>query len=174
MNHWRERYFKAVKEWDRSHRIIGPTSFNELYNESIEALLTSVSRETTVLVDVGAGSGVLGCAFLDLFPESLVVFIEEDFKKASFLVYLFSIILPELSGRVKVITSSYQNVSRETVEQFTNGKNVIIAARAFSGKNSLMEAHLGSEFNAEPIYSFETSLDEQKNRIFQLRPLDKK
>lgn len=117
-------------------------------------------KESTLLVDIGAGSGILGWPWLFEGLGKAVVFVESDPKKAAFLEFAraeLSRLMPGLSKQVTVVPLPYQSVSRETVTK--TGQPYTLAARAFSGAVTLAVAHQQSQFKDEAVFSFEAVED---------------
>ncbi len=165
-----DSYLQLLILWDKKHRIIGKTPPVQLYKESCEAL-KSVPTGTQLLVDIGAGSGILGWPWLFEGLGAAVVFIESDPKKAAFLEFAkaeLSRLRPELARQVTVVPLPYQSVSRETVTRI--GLPFSLAARAFSGAITLAEAHARSQFKDDPVFSFE-AVEDFSGQKFVLKQL---
>jgi len=130
---------------------------DQLYAESLESL-RSIDLSKTI-VDVGAGSGILGIpALLEGMCEKLVL-IEPQPKKAAFLEYFRSQLHQydfPLASKVKVLPLFLENVSRETLESFAQGTldNVDFVVRAFSGAKTLKEAFDQSGLPTNRVYDF--------------------
>jgi hypothetical protein len=154
-----DAFLSSLVAWDKKHRIIGKTPPERLYQESVEALGT-LPPGCPLLVDIGAGSGILGWPWLFEGFGSSVIFVESDPKKAAFLEFFraeLSRLAPEMGLRVRVVPLPYQSVSRETVEGM--GLPYVLAARAFSGSLSLSQAHQASQFKDRPVFAFEAEGD---------------
>lgn len=123
MKHWREIFCREVKAWDRVHRIIGQESPEQLFKESLQSFENSktVWQGKTCLVDIGAGSGVLGWAWMSLSPSHCCAFVEPKKKSASFLQLMASHLSPEERARIRVIPQAFEHVSRETLSSFISG-----------------------------------------------------
>lgn len=150
------QYAESIAAWDKKHRIVGKTPPELLIRESLDAISHFSDFEANAtLVDLGAGSGLLGIPWLYSHLESSAVFIEPDKKKTAFLHYYLSS-FNHLKGRYQVLSAKIQNVSRETVCPF-NRRGRFVVARAFSGEESLSDAIEASEFKNESLYVFSSS-----------------
>lgn len=153
---WLKQYSTEIAKWDTTHRLVGRLSPEVLIEQSVEALNDlhpSVVSPTTLFVDVGAGSGLLGIPALNLFPSLKVLFVEPDPKKAAFLRHYLFGVQKELGKRSFVQTQLMQNVSRETLEKLKDLTPVLFA-RAFSGEHSLQEAVDDSVFAGRQLFVF--------------------
>ena len=152
----REDYIRQVKAWDRVHRLIGRERFESLLGESEEAL-QSLDPTLTTLVDIGAGSGVLGAPWLWLGGSEAsrkLVFVEPDPKKAAFLVTWQASLPNTFREQVLVLGQRFENVPRETIDRFAQDRRVFVA-RAFAGDCSFVEACRNSRFAEENFFTFE-------------------
>jgi len=172
VKHLRNSYFEQVIAWDKKHRLIGKTPIQQLYAESLLALRSQgASYRSRTLVDIGAGSGVLGFAHLFSSRRNLAVFVEPDIKKASFL-RLF--VAHSLSSRAFVISDPIESVSRETLDRFvghsgeaaraTQKTTLLFVARAFSGVKTLEKTLENSWIAKEEVCVF--AADEKKKEFF--------
>ncbi len=162
MEQWKAEYLKAIESWDKTHRLVGRMSVEALLDESIEAIAAALAQgylETgDVLVDVGAGQGLMGYPWLYAGPQAKLITVEPDRKKTAFLLWFRSSLPKNVSERWLHFPKSIQNVSCETLESAFSAKEhglrprVACVARAFSGSDSLASAirHIGC-----PIYTFE-------------------
>ncbi len=145
------RYTNSIRAWDKKHRIVGKSSVEELIFQSLASLESKESDippKTKILVDIGAGSGILGVPWLSMNKEHRSVFVEPDPKKSSFLRFYLSS-EPELKNRWLVIGEKLEDVSRETLLQFTGDNSLLCASRAFSGSRTLEDCIKDSELCRE-------------------------
>lgn len=161
MKHFNKTDFCALlKLWDSKHRILGKTPPEVLYDQSVEALRGFTKEHNfEVLIDVGAGNGILGIPALIEGLCAKVVLVEPLPKKVAFLEYFKSVLLQHPSPSAKnvmVAPKTIENVSRETLEGFaqSNLDNVGFVVRAFSGSKSLNEAFGESEMPVDQVYDF--------------------
>ena len=180
MKQWVEEYFDGVREWDMKHRLVGKKALTELYRESVSALdvthagaawLGGRTPRDVVVVDVGAGSGLMAMPWLLELEGSKVCFVEPDMKKTAFMMSFVSQLPFELRSRALVLPQTLESVSRETIVNKL-GKELLCVVRAFSGKSSLEDARAQSELKNDPFYVFE-SQKTPKGEIFSLAPLKK-
>ena len=148
-----EEYSTAIAQWDQKHRIVGKTAPATLVEQSLEAIEHYLaSAHPSCLVDVGAGSGLLGVPWLYCDPGHLAVFVEPDPKKTAFL-HLYLSAKADFKGRYLVLGQKVEDVSRETLERFAEGGYSLVA-RAFSGPLSFGDAIGASELKNDLIYIF--------------------
>src|SRR5687767_12351923 len=85
-------FCSEVSRYNKTHRLIGNVSCETLVRESFQAIHNSLDSlgERRLMVDVGAGAGVLGYAWLVAHPENKVIFLEPDKKAVAFLHLFFS------------------------------------------------------------------------------------
>ena len=156
-------YLSSVRTWDKKHRIIGKTPLEELIAESHEAITTLppeiVSRRT--MVDIGAGAGILGFAWLQNAVDKKCVFVEPKEKSVAFLKSFYSYYFPQ---RVLVIGDKVENVARETIESFD--PSFFCASRAFSGADSLEKVYLSSELRNDALFAFFSQRKVAKSKKF--------
>lgn len=167
-------YLRLLKEWDQTHRLVGNTPSELLYEEAKDSLL-ELPQEILgrdCLVDVGAGSGLMGMAWLDLSPTHRTIFIEPRKKAYSFLNWARSS-LEGVVSRSLVVPLKLEDVSRETVLAFAPENQLFLAARAFSGPVDLDEAHSKSPLSTLPLYSFSPRLADSENSKYCLIPVHK-
>ena len=122
------------------HRLIGNVSCETLLKESQQAIANSHSmiNEYKTMIDIGAGCGVLGYAWLSGTLDRQIVLVEPDRKAAAFLVGFFA-----GNPRAKVIQSRIENLRASHLDKVEfNTKNIFAASRAFSGSQSLKSAYL--------------------------------
>lgn len=192
MKHWREIFCREVKAWDRVHRIIGQESPEQLFKESLQSFENSkeIWQGKNCLVDIGAGSGVLGWAWMSLSPGHCCVFVEPKKKSASFLQLMASHLSSEERTRIRVIPETFENVSRETLSSFISGtvsretspqsssnkatdlvsRETLFASRAFSGPKELDVVMKESAFAEQEVYVFRRLAGSQ-NSPYCLVPL---
>lgn len=165
-------YFKALKQWNMIHRIIGKTPPRQLYEESVEALGgLSTALYGKTLVDVGAGSGIVGFPWLMLDPTNKVLFVEPDAKKAAFIAHILSN-WSNLQNRSCLSNSSLESVSRETLDHAVVGEGrYFLVARAFSGSVSLSTAINESLLCDAEAYKFSSESEIDANGVKKLRYL---
>ena len=127
-----------------------------MVNESLIAISSAKSelKAYDVMVDVGAGAGILGYAWLEANQgtnlHKQVVFLEPDPKAGAFLRSFFG-----AEPRATVITSSLEGLNRESLMAAVGpGRKAFAAARAFSGKKSLDESFRLSGLQI-PLYVFQ-------------------
>jgi 16S rRNA G527 N7-methylase RsmG len=154
-NSIKELYISELRAWNRTHRLTGSNDIDLLYSESLQAL-KSLPSEPSGLIDIGAGSGILGVPALLLPSQPKVCFVEPDIKKASFLLQLKSkvrAIDPVIANNMTIVIKEIQDVSRETIEQLFSGPFIMVA-RAFSGQYSLKDAVAKSELRNLDVFFF--------------------
>ncbi len=145
-------YAQAISEWDAKHRIVGKTDPRILIEQSIEALNNAGLKAPLCVVDIGAGSGLVGIPWLYANENNKAIFVEPDKKKCAFLHYYLSARL-RLAGRYMVLSQIIQSVSRETVDTFSSGQCVFLS-RAFSGDETLEDSLAASSLRGEKFYVF--------------------
>lgn len=151
-----KKFSAAISEWDSKHRIVGKTPPETLINESLTALRSaSFVEEGIAVVDVGAGSGIVGIPWLYMSERNRAIFVEPDKKKCAFLRYYLSGD-KRIAPRGLVIDQTIQKVSRETLESFSAG-NFVLLSRAFSGAVDLGAAMGDSCLKDEKYYVFSSS-----------------
>lgn len=155
MKQQRDAFLRAVLAWNRVHRIIGREGdFLERVKESEEALENLIEQvgPDQGLVDIGAGSGLLGMPWVWMSPSSRICFVEPDFKKSSFLMAYIGD--QKLASRASVVSKPFETVSRETIDQACPGQKVFVA-RAFAGAKDLAQVVKESAFSGEKFFLFE-------------------
>jgi 16S rRNA G527 N7-methylase RsmG len=153
-------FCSELSRYNKTHRLVGNVSCETLVRESFEAVQASMSSlsEKRVMVDVGAGSGVLGYAWLLAHPENKVLFLEPDKKAVAFL-HLFFATDKNTQKRTKVIGKRLEELNNEELLSFeADIAKVFLAARAFSGSESLESCYEKSKLDV-PLYSFEKNAD---------------
>jgi 16S rRNA G527 N7-methylase RsmG len=168
-------YLSSLDSWNRIHHIIGNTPPGTLFKQSVTAIENSeLVKLNDILIDVGAGSGILGFAYLFKDNSRCVVFVEPRIKSRAFLYEVKSKLPPEMSKRVIISESRIQDVSRETRDswvQKSSNKNIVLASRAFSGDISLRDAVKLSVFKADPLYIFSENVAPGKQTTYCLNRL---
>lgn len=110
------------------------------------------------MVDVGAGSGVLGYAWLLAHPENKVLFLEPDKKAVAFL-HLFFATDKSTQKRTKVLGKRLEDLKLEELLAFEPDlSQIFLAARAFSGSEPLESCYHIAKLPV-PLYSFEKISD---------------
>ncbi len=170
-------YLRSLREWNRIHKIIGQRSDEELYEESRSAIRSLLNSSTDApgnvcMVDIGAGNGLLGVAWLMADSKHRVIFTEPDPKKAAFLLKLMVLDFKE-SHRAKILASTIEGVSRETFDQFAGAGTYFFAARAFSGSKGLESALREGGHLPAPVWVFSGAAPSsgENNEKFCLRRL---
>ena len=149
-------FCSELSRYNKTHRLVGNVSCETLVRESYEAVCASLDSlaDKRVMVDVGAGSGVLGYAWLIAHPENKVLFLEPDKKAVAFL-HLFFSTDKNTQKRSKVIGKRLEDLKVEEVLSFEpNLEKYFLAARAFSGSDSLESCYEKSNLDI-PLYTFE-------------------
>jgi len=167
-----QKYAEAVKEWDKTHRLVGKVSVEQLLKQSIAALTPMLSsHKGELLLDVGAGSGLMGVAWLALDATNKTLFIEPKAKSHSFILSSLSSLPDLVGGRWSLLPKRIEDVSRETV--YSKGSTRPFAvARAFSGNLSLKEAWDQSPLKDIPLYSFSTQLADSGKATYLLELIE--
>lgn len=162
----RAEYLQAIKNWNKHHRIIG-SNVEELYKQSLEAIHNSKELIDTysMFVDVGAGSGILGAAWLERYPEKMLVLLEPRKKAVSFLQAHFG----QFAKRVFVINERIEHVSRETLSSLE--PNFCCGARAFSSEKPLEELLAISALKDIPFFTFFVAENEKSKKNYCLKRL---
>jgi 16S rRNA G527 N7-methylase RsmG len=153
---WINEYANQITAWDKVHRLVGKSKPQRLIEESLEALNSldpEVLSGPKLMLDVGAGSGILGIPAMQLFHVLHVLFVEPDPKKAAFIRNYVSNVQPKLQKRCWIATQRLEDVSRETVEKCGDLEPVLLA-RAFSGDVALEEAAQNSIFAGRHLFAF--------------------
>jgi len=131
-----KQYLNLLNSWNKTHRIIGSNA-DDLFNDCVLALKNSQLPQCENIIDLGAGSGIVGFSFLSLYPNAHVTFVEPLHKKVSFLNFVKS----ELKlSNIKIIAGKIEDVSRET--NLWNDNEPVVLTRAFSGNKSLEQTML--------------------------------
>lgn len=141
-------------KYNKVHRLIGNVSCETLVKESSSALNNSQKQlnNHSVLVDIGAGAGVLGYAWLKSNLSRRVIFLEPDRKAAAFLHLYFS-----KETRARVIQKRFEDLKLEELLSFEPIQDkIVLASRAFSSNLSLEDAYKTSGLTL-PLYSFHRS-----------------
>ena len=153
---WKSIFAAQITAWDKIHRLVGRSDPRELIAQSVEALQglnPDTLKGPKLLVDVGAGSGLVGIPALNMFHDLQVLFVEPDSKKTAFLRnYLYGV-QKELAPRCSVGTQLLQDVSRET-NQSQALLEPVLFARAFSGEISLADAVQNSVFAGHQLFVY--------------------
>lgn len=145
-------FCSELSRYNKTHRLIGNVSCETLVRESVEAIQNSLGDlvDKRVMVDVGAGSGVLGYAWLLAHEENRVLFLEPDKKAVAFLHLFFS-----TSKKTRVLGKRLEDLSAQELLSFEpNEDKLFLAARAFSSYESLESCYEKSALSL-PLYSFE-------------------
>lgn len=161
------RFVQAVEAWDRSHRIVGKESAQLLVDQSVEALeafFIAHPKSYNCLLDIGAGSGLVGFPALFINDAIKVVFVEPDLKKAAFVVSFLSTLEANFRLRARVCAQNVEDVSRETVLNFSKVGRIAHLARAFSGPMSLTESIKASKLSDCPVFQFKVDENDQKSK----------
>lgn len=153
-----KQYCEALRSFNTIHRLIGNVSCETLVNQSLMSI-KSAKKELSgydVMLDIGAGAGILGYAWLEANQGSNinkgVIFVEPDVKAQSFLRSFFG-----SNPRVIIIGKKLEFVTQEMIASLTNcNKKVFAASRAFSASATLESIYrrTGLPF---PLYVFEKS-----------------
>ncbi len=145
-------FCSELSKYNKVHRLIGNVSCETLLIESLAAI-ESASKECseyTTMIDVGAGSGVLGYAWLLSGQDRRVIFLEPDKKAVAFLHMFFS-----THKNTRVIHKRLEELKVEEIAAFeAQAHKCFLAARAFSSSMSLDDAYKKSQLDL-PLYSFE-------------------
>jgi 16S rRNA G527 N7-methylase RsmG len=145
-------FCSELSRYNKTHRLIGNVSCETLVRESVEAIQNSLIdlADKRVMIDVGAGSGVLGYAWLLAHEENRVIFLEPDKKAVAFLHLFFS-----TSKKTKVLGKRLEDLSDQELLSFEpNRDKMFLASRAFSSHESLESCYEKSGL-AFSLYSFE-------------------
>jgi hypothetical protein len=169
----REAYLSLLRLWDRKHRLVGRTRPDRLYRESVESLRSlPPALISDALVDLGAGSGILGVPALLEGLSKKVCLIEPLPKKVAFLEAVkaeMRLMGDHRYSNLLIIPLPVQNVSRETLECYLGPdlSSVPVLSRAFSGNLNMKEALRSSCLKENPCYKFFV-LDEVKSPKYVL------
>lgn len=175
MFHVKQRFLELADRWGQTHHLFarGEEALR-LFEQSLAVLSDGVRDEGLLgtLVDVGAGSGLLGWAWLELSPEHRAVFVEPKKKSQAFLHFFWSQLSSAEQGRALILPSRVEDVSRETVLGFSGDLPVFGASRAFSGEKELNRAWADSPLKEIPCYVFSVGVAESKNPQYSLKRLE--
>lgn len=172
MKQIKQLLISEATKWDKTHRIVGPEGVSSLLAESEEAFRSFKRPDApAVLVDVGAGAGVLGFPWLYLGMGAATVFIEPATKKAAFLRYFKTLLPKEQQNRVLIIDKPLESVSRETILDFSGDRPLLFAARAFSGPHDLKACVLASAFKEETFFVFSSQASRPGSKSFVFEKL---
>jgi 16S rRNA G527 N7-methylase RsmG len=166
----RDAYLKLIASWNKTHNLIGKHSAELLYKESLQALSTCEEiREYECLVDIGAGSGIMGMPWvLSEGSRKRAIFIEPDKKSASFLL-LMKASLPPIANKILILDSRLENVRRETLKDFSS--SFFCVSRAFSPSEKLNDLYLSSELRDDPLFVYFKSSGASKDQISGLKKI---
>lgn len=175
MKHESKTYVDAVRAWDKVHRIVGKEDPARLYKQSKESLSSALKAYplSPTLVDIGAGSGMMAWAWLELSPNHKAILVEPKKKSQAFLLNYITGVCPELAPRVMVIGALFDDVSRETVAKFAP-EGFFCVARAFSGTDSLETVIARSEFSKDPCYVFSADIAQSGKQKYSLNVLSQR
>ena len=151
-----KQYFEKLKQFNRTHRLIGNVSCETLVKEASKAIKNSedLIKGFTTMVDVGAGSGVLAYAWLNSSPDRRVVALEPDRKALAFLFDAFA-----EESRAIVMGDRIENLKEQQVLDFCPDRSkLFFAARAFSSTESLEVLYSRSNLRF-PLFVFDKSED---------------
>lgn len=149
-------FCSELSRYNKTHRLIGNVSCETLVRESFEAIQNSLNDigQKKTMVDVGAGSGVLGYAWLISNPQSRVIFLEPDKKAVAFL-HLFFASDRTTEKKTRVLGKRLESLSAEELLSFEPDANsIFFAARAFSSNETLESCYRDSRLQF-PLYNFE-------------------
>jgi len=157
----RESYLNSVLAWNKIHRIIGREhDFATRIKESEHALSTLLPA-TPHIVDIGAGSGLLGIPWLWLQEQGNVVLVEPDAKKSSFLLQFVA--QNGLSERLSILPQTFETVSRETLDRLCPPPRAFVT-RAFAGFKDFDQVKGESAFSKEDFFVFELNAASKSSR----------
>ncbi|MBP7845254.1 MAG: class I SAM-dependent methyltransferase [Proteobacteria bacterium] len=159
MKHVEEAYLDLLLAWNKKHNIIGRSPARELLEESRDAIisLAKTNTLTETVVDIGAGSGIMGAPWLlsELSPDlpplksRRLVFVEPDRKSAAFLSLLRAS-LPLFAQQSSLLDCRLEDVRRETI----GAKELVCFSRAFSPAKNLGPLYAASELRNDPLFVF--------------------
>jgi len=145
-------FCKELAKYNKVHRLIGNVSCETLLRESLAAIEASKKECSaySTMVDVGAGSGVLGYAWILSGQDRRTVFLEPDKKAVAFLHMFFS-----TYKNTRVVHKRLEDLKSEEVLSLEPDKGkAFLAARAFSSSMSLEDAYKKSQLDM-PLFNFE-------------------
>jgi 16S rRNA (guanine(527)-N(7))-methyltransferase RsmG len=112
-----ERYLELLLEWNQLFNITAITDpqriLDDHFTDSLALINVSGMTEITGLVDVGSGGGFPGIPLKIMLPHILVVLVEVNSKKRTFLqeivkqLALENVIISELDWRTFIIKTDY-------------------------------------------------------------------
>lgn len=158
----KQKFCDELRQYNKVHRLIGNVSCETLVRQSIDAFTNTGSELDAYLtmIDVGAGSGILGYAWLLGSPERRCIFVEPDGKAVSFLHSYFG-----GESRARVIGRKLEDVRLAEISDFiVDSSKVLLATRAFSSFRTLEECYQLSQL-PYPLYTF----DEEDKQFFMRR-----
>lgn len=82
-------YVAFLTKWQKTIQLVSPKSLQEIWDRHIldsAQLATLIPPSVTTLADMGAGGGLPGLVLALLRPELRVTLIEQDRRKAAFLI----------------------------------------------------------------------------------------
>lgn len=147
----KDPFCKELSKYNKVHRLIGNVSCETLLSESLEAIQSTEQEFAayTTMVDVGAGSGVLGYAWMLSGQNRRTVFLEPDKKAVAFLHMFFS-----TYKNSRVVHKRLEDLKIEDVLVLEPVEvRSFLAARAFSSSLSLEDAYKKSQLKL-PLFNF--------------------
>lgn len=147
-----EHFCSELRRYNKTHRLIGNVSCETLLHESLSAIKNSEAllSDYSLMVDVGAGAGILGYAWMLSGEGRRTVFLEPDKKAVAFLHLFFS-----TQKGAKVIHKRLEDPGLdELLRAEAANERVFLAARAFSSSASLLACYTKSQLNV-PLFNFE-------------------
>lgn len=165
-----DQYATLVRSWSKKHNIIGKIDPCELLDEAVSSLKTLQTRHllSPLLVDVGAGAGMMGFAWVCSAPKRYALFVEPDRKSASFLQLLIAS-FPGLKGHLYLSDQRFERVPRETA--LSIHKDFFLVSRAFSPAEALLPLYKQSAFCSDPLYVYfnDRALPKGHGSVLQLQ-----
>ena len=147
-----KQFCENLRAFNKVHRLIGNVSCETLITEALQSIQNSEAAlsEYSVMVDVGAGSGVLGYAWLLSKPSHRLILVEPDRKALSFLINAFA-----EETRALVLGERLENLRLSRLSDFERDPaKIFLATRAFSSNHPLKYLYEQSELKL-PLFSFE-------------------
>lgn len=147
-----EHFCSDLRRYNKTHRLIGNVSCETLVHESLRAIANSREEfsDYSLMVDVGAGAGILGYAWMLSGEGRGAIFLEPDKKAVAFLHLHFS----TYKG-TKVIHKRLEDLKLEDLTALEpNVQKIFLAARAFSSSMPIEECYRKAQLHI-PLFNFE-------------------
>lgn len=147
-----KQFCHELSKYNQVHRLIGNVSCETLLAESHAAIKNSAAElsQYQTMIDVGAGAGILGFAWIESSLSRQSVLLEPDKKALGFLHSFFA-----GEKRARVADGRLETFDLKVLGDFAKDESkIFLAARAFSSNDSL-EALYKKSGLILPLFVFE-------------------